>query len=231
MEKPIPNSKVVRKILRPLLERFRPEVTVIEDIDSIRIDELVGYIRIYEITLHNSQKPKDFAFKALENEEKKKTKMPYNMTRDEFAHMTKKIKKVMKFNIKFYKNQEFGKGKRFEQSSKENIKGSSKSKKIECFNYGGYDILLLIVLVPKILKSLYRLHRVTQILKKVVPQLLKMQGMIRMPFKLLLPLWNLSMIMIVMMNSLMIKKTTFLNNLVVEHEKLIKNYLRDHDIF
>ena len=36
---PIPNSKVVRKILRSLLERFRPKVTVIketEDVDSMR---------------------------------------------------------------------------------------------------------------------------------------------------------------------------------------------------
>ena len=44
----------------------------------------------------------------------------------------------MKFNIRFYKNQESGKGKRpNEQSSNEKGKGFSKGKKIECFNYGG----------------------------------------------------------------------------------------------
>ena len=39
LREPIPNSKVVRKILRSLLERFRPKVTVIketEDVDSMR---------------------------------------------------------------------------------------------------------------------------------------------------------------------------------------------------
>ena len=33
-----------------------------------------------------------------------------------------------------------------------------------------------------------------------------------------------------MMNSQMIKSCFFFNNFVVKHEKLIKNYLRDHDI-
>ena len=54
---PIPNSKVVRKILRSLLGRFRPKVIVIEEskaIDSIRVDELVCSIQTYEMNLPNS---------------------------------------------------------------------------------------------------------------------------------------------------------------------------------
>ena len=54
---PIPDSKVVRKILRSILERFRPKVTIIEerkDIDSIRVDELVCSIQTYEMNLPNS---------------------------------------------------------------------------------------------------------------------------------------------------------------------------------
>ena len=54
---PILDSKVVRKILRFFLKRFRPKVTAIEDnkdIDSMRIDELVSSIQTYEITLPNS---------------------------------------------------------------------------------------------------------------------------------------------------------------------------------
>ena len=64
---PILDSKVVRKILRSLPKRFRPKVITIEeskDIDSKRIDELVGFIQAYEMTLPSSQKPKDIAFKA-----------------------------------------------------------------------------------------------------------------------------------------------------------------------
>ena len=59
----ISNSKVVRKILRSLPKKFRPMVTTIEeskDIDSMRFDELIGFIQTYEITLPSSQKPKDY---------------------------------------------------------------------------------------------------------------------------------------------------------------------------
>ena len=94
--KPIPDTNVVRKILRSLLKRFRPKVTAIEeskDIDSMIIDELVGSIQTYEMTLFDSQKPKDFAFKAFENEEKY-TKMLYDITIDELAHITKRIKRL-----------------------------------------------------------------------------------------------------------------------------------------
>lgn len=43
----IPESNVVRKILRSFPKRFRPKVMMIEeskDVDSMRVDELVGYI-------------------------------------------------------------------------------------------------------------------------------------------------------------------------------------------
>ena len=47
LEEPILGSKIVRKILRSLPNRYRPKVTIIKeskDIDSIRVDELVGFI-------------------------------------------------------------------------------------------------------------------------------------------------------------------------------------------
>ena len=53
------DSKVVRKILRSLSARFRPKVTAIKeskDIDSMRVDELVGSIQTYELTLLKSLK-------------------------------------------------------------------------------------------------------------------------------------------------------------------------------
>ena len=73
LREPIPNSKVVRKILRSLPRRFRPKLIVIEeskDTDSLRVDELVGCIQTYEMNLPNSHNPKDSTFKASENEEK-----------------------------------------------------------------------------------------------------------------------------------------------------------------
>ena len=126
--------------MRSLSERFRPKVTPIEkskDIDSMRIDELVDSIQTYEMTLPSFQKFKDFAFKAFKNEEKD-AEIPYDITRDELAFMAKRIKRVMKFNKRFHKNQEFGKWKGpNKQSPNEKGKGSSKGKKVECFTFGG----------------------------------------------------------------------------------------------
>ena len=59
------DSKVVRKILRSLSERFRPKVTAIKeskDIDSMRVDELVGSIQTYELTLLKSLKTLPLGF-------------------------------------------------------------------------------------------------------------------------------------------------------------------------
>ena len=93
---PIPNSKVVRKILRSLQERFRLKVTTTEeskDIDSMRVDELIGFIQTYEMTLPNTYKPKDFTFKDFENEEKDIEK-PYDITHDQLTHMANRIKRA-----------------------------------------------------------------------------------------------------------------------------------------
>ena len=124
---PILDFKVVRKILRSLPKIFSPKVIAIKkskDIDLMRIDEIIGFIQTYEMTLPNSQKPKDSTFKTSKNEEKD-IKMPYNITRDE-------LKKIMKHTRKFNKNQESGKGKRPDKSSKENDRSISKGRKIEC---------------------------------------------------------------------------------------------------
>ena len=48
------DSKVVRKILRSLLESFRAKVTTIEeskDLDDIKVQELIGSLQTYELSL------------------------------------------------------------------------------------------------------------------------------------------------------------------------------------
>ena len=48
------DSKVVRKILRSLLESFRAKVTTIEeskDLDEIKVQELVSSLQTYELSL------------------------------------------------------------------------------------------------------------------------------------------------------------------------------------
>ena len=151
--------------------RFKPKVTTMEeskDIDSMRVNELVSFIQTYEMTLPNSHNPKDFSFKASKNEEKD-IEMPYDIIHDELVHMAKRIKRAIKFNKKFYKNQEFGKGKiPNEQSSSEKGKCSSIGKKVECLTMEVWDTTLKSVLVLKISKSLCKKHGVIQILKTVL---------------------------------------------------------------
>ena len=66
--------KVVRKVLRFLLERFHANITVIEeskDIDFIPLTELIGNLQTYELgltRLGKGIKSKSMALKAKSNE-------------------------------------------------------------------------------------------------------------------------------------------------------------------
>ena len=62
------DSKVVRKILRSLQENFRAKVTAIEeskDLDEIKVQELIGSLQTYELTLPSQRKSKSFALKTI----------------------------------------------------------------------------------------------------------------------------------------------------------------------
>ena len=62
------DSKIVRKILRSLLECFRAKVTVIEesnDLDDIKIQELIGSPQTYEQSLSSQRKSKSLALKTI----------------------------------------------------------------------------------------------------------------------------------------------------------------------
>ena len=62
------DSKIVTKILRSLLESFRAKVTAIEeskDLDDIKVQELVGSLQTYELSLPNQRKSKSLALKTV----------------------------------------------------------------------------------------------------------------------------------------------------------------------
>ena len=64
--------KIVRKILKSLIEDFRPKVTVItesKDVDSIPVDELVGSLQSYELDLPKTSKSKSIALKSVDDVE------------------------------------------------------------------------------------------------------------------------------------------------------------------
>ena len=62
------DSKVVRKILRSLPKSFRAKVTAIEEsknLDDIKVQELVGSLQTYELSLPTQRKSKSLALKTI----------------------------------------------------------------------------------------------------------------------------------------------------------------------
>jgi len=67
----VSNVKLIRKILRPLPEHFRIKFTTIEeskDMESMKIEELVGFLQTYEYSLPSVKKAKAIALKASKKE-------------------------------------------------------------------------------------------------------------------------------------------------------------------
>ena len=115
----IPEPKIVRKVLRSLLERFNAKITAIEeskDIDKIHLIELVGNLQTYELGLTS----KSMALKA-------KTSDMDKSPEDEDSNMKSYITRQFK---KFMKNAN-GKGfdKDHRQSSSSQFKSQDKGKK------------------------------------------------------------------------------------------------------
>ena len=110
---PIPNSKVVRKILRSLLERFRAKVTAIEeskDVDTLNVDKFVGSLQTFERTLGSPRKPKGIALNAItEKSLGSKGEGDEKMSDAEVARFARKFKKYMKFRKYKKKFKEYAK--------------------------------------------------------------------------------------------------------------------------
>ena len=62
------DSKIVRKILRSLPKSFRAKVIAIEeskDVDDIEVQELIGLLQTYELSLPSQRKSKSLALKTI----------------------------------------------------------------------------------------------------------------------------------------------------------------------
>ncbi|XP_022859009.1 uncharacterized protein LOC111379803 [Olea europaea var. sylvestris] len=94
----IPEPKIVRKVLRSLPERFRPKVTAIEeskDLDTIKIEELVGSLQIYELAISQPRKNKSIALNTVREGEFESFDME-TLKDEEIAYFVKKFQKVLK---------------------------------------------------------------------------------------------------------------------------------------
>ena len=126
MGKTIPEPKIVRKVLRSLLERFHAKITVIKesnDIDKIPLTELVGNLQTYKlglIRIGKSGKSKSMALKAKNSDTNESSDdKDYKMK----SYITKQFKKFMK------NANEKGFDKDRRQSSSFQFKSQDKGKK------------------------------------------------------------------------------------------------------
>ena len=84
--------KIVRKILRSLIEDFRPKMTVItesKDVDSIPIDELVGSLQSYELDLPKTNKSKLMALKSVNDVDR--NEFDDELSSTEIAYLAKNL--------------------------------------------------------------------------------------------------------------------------------------------
>ncbi|XP_022872986.1 uncharacterized protein LOC111391932 [Olea europaea var. sylvestris] len=94
----IPESKIVRKVLRSLSERFRPEVTAIEEsknLDTIKIEELEGSLQTYELTISQLRKNKSIALNTVKEGESESSDVE-TLRDEEIAYFVKKFQEVLK---------------------------------------------------------------------------------------------------------------------------------------
>ena len=106
--KQISDVKLIRKILRSLLELFRINVTTIEeskDLEEMKIEELVGSLQTYEYSLPPIRRAKTIALKAFKAP-KKKSRVSYDedsdVDEDTVTMLAKNFERFMK-NNKFKK--------------------------------------------------------------------------------------------------------------------------------
>ena len=95
----IPEPKIVRKVLKFLLERFYTKIIVIEeskDIDKIPLTELIGNLQTYELGLTRigkSGKSKSMALKAKSSDTDESSNDEDSKMK---SYITKQFKKFMK---------------------------------------------------------------------------------------------------------------------------------------
>ena len=122
----IPKLKVVRKVLRSLLERFHAKITIIKeskDIDKVPLTELVGNLQTYELGLTRigkSNKSKSMALKAKSSDTNESSDYEDSKMK---SYITRQFKKFMKnANAK-------GFDKDHKQSSSSQFKSQDRGKK------------------------------------------------------------------------------------------------------
>ncbi|XP_050290086.1 uncharacterized protein LOC126728275 [Quercus robur] len=94
------DSKVVRKILCSLPESFHAKVTAIEaskDLDEIKVQELIGSLQTYELSLPNQRKSKSLALKTINERVEAHGSSDEDVVEKDVAYLAKNFRKFLKF--------------------------------------------------------------------------------------------------------------------------------------
>ena len=141
------DSKIVRKILRSLPENFRAKVTAIEesrDLDEIKVQELIGSLQTYELSLPSQRKSKSLALKTINERMEAQDSSDEDEVEKDVAYLVKNFRKFLKFK----KNGKFVEKGKFPNSWKEKMdfkkkdgKDSQSSQGITCYECNGHGHL------------------------------------------------------------------------------------------
>ena len=133
------DSKIVRKILRSLPESFRAKVTAIEeskDLDEIKIQDLIGSLQTYDLSLPSQRKSKSLALKTINERLEAQDSSDKDEVERDVAYLAKNFRKFLKFK-RDGKSFEKGKFSKFKKDKKDfkkkNSRDSSLSEMVTCF--------------------------------------------------------------------------------------------------
>jgi hypothetical protein len=138
--KPVSDVKLIRKILKSLPERFRINVTTIEeskDLEEIKVEELVGSLQTYELSLPPIKKLKTIALKASKKKVEASSEDDSEEEEKVVAMLAKKFRRLMRDDQFKKKFSEKMKNAPREAEPEEAEKKDPKSPKcFECSRFG-----------------------------------------------------------------------------------------------
>jgi hypothetical protein len=97
--KPVSDVKLIRKILRSLPKRFRIKVTTIEerkDLEEMKIEELVGSLQTYELSLPPVKKLKTISLKASKKKVEASSEDDYEEEQKAVAMLAKNFRRLIR---------------------------------------------------------------------------------------------------------------------------------------
>jgi RNA-binding protein YhbY len=95
--KKVSDVKLIKEIIKSLPERFRIKVTIIDeskDLDEMKVEELVGSLLTYELSLPSVKKIKSLALKAFKGMSKESS--DEDLDEEELAMIARKFRKLLK---------------------------------------------------------------------------------------------------------------------------------------